>query len=744
MRGFLFFNIIKSKPLNNSGFIEKQTYRDEEGNDFEKYFDAVGNLRRERKFIDGSTVGDDPPGFLTTDYLYDSLYRLTRVKTPGGKRIRYSYDSYGRQSKRITPDAGQTDYWYDKNSNLTYSQDANQRTTDANKYSFRNYDGLNRLTGIGENIFLDDSPANGDQFNSTNADFYLTVNVYDTITSAIVNSLFTVPYDYTSPVYTNGNLVSTAYRTNFGDPWNLKYYKYDVRGRVIKMWNIISGFDTLVTLYNYNSQDQITNYSHIRQGIKVSYNNIYDYSGRLSKVEKLTLPDNPNTDFINLSEYEYNENSQVSQQQLNEGSVTNLYFYNNRNWIAEMIQYEGYFGYLNGYFKNGNVKTQQLSGSYNDNFEVDFDLNYNYFYDKSNRQLYSKTSDTILQTENSYDKDGNILTLERTNGIGGIIDNFNYNYYSGTNKLKNVIGSGNQFTYDSNGNLITDALNNNESMYDHRNLITALKHKSQIIGDPIYITKYYYDESGNRMRKMTYLYIDTLNGREPPVNSDVSDKTKWELQNDEIYSRDVSGKELAIYKNNEIMEYPIYGLDMIGKIRDDDVYVYMKDHLGSVRAVLKDYNIVSAQDYDAWGYIYGERSYESSESKFKFTGKERDAESEYDYFGARYYDARIANWTSVDPLMEKHYDFSPYNYVLRNPLKLIDPDGQQIDPQSILNVYSWYVSDKIQRDYYNNLSLVGKEEFKRSQPDYSSGRVESAEIQPGDLIGGIVGVKLAS
>ena len=111
---------------------------------------------------------------------------------------------------------------------------------------YRNYDGLNRLTGIGENVFLDDSPSNGEQFNTANADYYLTINVYDTISSAIVNSLFTAPPDYTSPVYSNGNLVSTAYRTRYSDSWNFKYYKYDVRGRVIKMWNIISGFDTLI------------------------------------------------------------------------------------------------------------------------------------------------------------------------------------------------------------------------------------------------------------------------------------------------------------------------------------------------------------------------------------------------------------------------------------------------------------------------------------------------------------------
>ena len=58
-------------------------------------------------------------------------------------------------------------------------------------------------------------------------------------------------------------------------------------------------------------------------------------------------------------------------------------------------------------------------------------------------------------------------------------------------------------------------------------------------------------------------------------------------------------------------------------------------------------------------------------------GKERDNESTYDYFGARYYDAGIGRWGSIDPLFEKHIQWTPYNYVLGNPLILIDPDGKQ-------------------------------------------------------------------
>ena len=65
----------------------------------------------------------------------------------------------------------------------------------------------------------------------------------------------------------------------------------------------------------------------------------------------------------------------------------------------------------------------------------------------------------------------------------------------------------------------------------------------------------------------------------------------------------------------------------------------------------------------------------------KFTGKERDSETNLDYFGARYFSGAQGRFTSPDPKLftARHLanpqKWNKYAYVRNNPLILIDPDG---------------------------------------------------------------------
>jgi len=105
-----------------------------------------------------------------------------------------------------------------------------------------------------------------------------------------------------------------------------------------------------------------------------------------------------------------------------------------------------------------------------------------------------------------------------------------------------------------------------------------------------------------------------------------------------------------------------------------------KDHLGSIRMTLdENAEVVTAQDYYPYGEILRSYSLGGLNGKYKYTEKERDTETNYDYFGARYYDSELGRWLSVDPLADKYFGWSPYNYTANNPLKFIDLNGMSYE-----------------------------------------------------------------
>ncbi len=62
-------------------------------------------------------------------------------------------------------------------------------------------------------------------------------------------------------------------------------------------------------------------------------------------------------------------------------------------------------------------------------------------------------------------------------------------------------------------------------------------------------------------------------------------------------------------------------------------------------------------------------------ASYKFSAKEKDEETGYSYFGARYYMSDISIWNSVDPMADKYPNQSPFSYCGWRPINVIDPDG---------------------------------------------------------------------
>ena len=143
-------------------------------------------------------------------------------------------------------------------------------------------------------------------------------------------------------------------------------------------------------------------------------------------------------------------------------------------------------------------------------------------------------------------------------------------------------------------------------------------------------------------------------------------------------------------------EYVYFGSMRIAHrtVSSNAIYYYAADALGSSRSIA---STTSTPCFDADYYPFGgEHDYTSScTSNYKFTGQERDTESNSanDYFGARYYANSLGRFLSPDwsknPSPVPFGDFADpqtlnlFNYTRDNPLNRTDPTGHcDIDGES--------------------------------------------------------------
>ena len=104
-----------------------------------------------------------------------------------------------------------------------------------------------------------------------------------------------------------------------------------------------------------------------------------------------------------------------------------------------------------------------------------------------------------------------------------------------------------------------------------------------------------------------------------------------------------------------------------------------------------------------------------------FAGKERDSETGFSYFGARYYDSDIlTSWLSVDPMADKYPNLSPYAYCAWNPVRLVDPDGEEI-----INAYEKYKNNHQEIQDLKNKKEQAKTRKERREIQWQINNAES-------------------
>ena len=517
---------------------------------------------------------------------------------------------------------------------------------------------------------------------------------------------------------------------------------YDAKGREIRTHktNEFGGYTQIDTKLDFIGKRQYAKTFHKRNNsaalITVTDQYAYTPEDRLS----LHTQQINNQPVQLIAKNSYNEIGELISKNVGGNDVTGAiglqkidYRYNIRGWLTDVNndQPEGSAGFtlgqgdLFGFKINYNKVTESQNSAvvfsgqsmgglvkplYNGNIAETFWLSandnqlrkYGYQYDPLNRMLgafYQKPISVnptpgSYNEQVSYDKNGNILTLNRKGNLDSPIFNFdidNLNYTYNGNKLTKVSDSSNNpegfyetntagdtYQYDANGNLTADVSKGIiDVKYNHMNLPREINFSG---GAKI---NYIYNAEGVKLGK-------TSNNNTNTVKVDYLQGFQYEesqlsfFPHAEGYIKVTSGTFF-----NYVFNYT----DHLGNIRatwafDDRegmVKILEENHYYPFGLKHKAYNTVAytfIEPSAGMGYYYpvleqtGTRD-SKNPYKYKYNGKEWQDElglNTYDY-GARSYEPAIGRWMNIDPLSEEGRRWSPYTYAMNNPVYFLDPDG---------------------------------------------------------------------
>lgn len=484
-------------------------------------------------------------------------------------------------------------------------------------------------------------------------------------------------YDYKSrPIrtYVTNNLSTTSYiQTDV---------KYDFEGKIMetitrhKPSSDVAEI-TIRDYFTYSEQGRLLTHSNKvnNNSIQLLADNTYNELGQLiGKKVGNTVGSTP------LQEVDYYYNIRGWLKSIND--ITNLgtdlfAFKLNYNEVENETNYEGKALY------NGNIaETYWRTG------KDDVKRKYGYFYDDLNRltnAVYQRPNSSgigvVTNAYNeslTYDKNGNIITLQRNGDIEEIapaleIDDLNYVYRANTNELIKVTdnlttspsgfndraNNAEEYGYDAHGNMTRDDNKGiTDIRYNHLNLPIKITFGTQ--GEIAYV----YNAEGKKL-----------------------EKTVTQTGSTAVTTKYLDGFQ---YVDNVLQFFP-HAEGYVKKNGNNYNYVFnYTDHLGNVRLSYQDVDlnstietseIIEENNYYPFGLKHSGYNNtlgiggNSEAQKYGFENKEWQNElglNVYD-FGARSYDPALARWTTVDPVI--HFNQSVYTAFDNNPIYFADPSG---------------------------------------------------------------------
>ena len=315
--------------------------------------------------------------------------------------------------------------------------------------------------------------------------------------------------------------------------------------------------------------------------------------------------------------------------------------------------------------------------------------------DDSRRYSYGEIDGVGTVDNIQYDRNGNIQSLQRTARASGqtvIFDQLAY-YYKGNQLLavddaikgqttlgdftdngRRFDGISPEYHYDPNGNVITDENRGLKIGYTEGNNMPAMiMHEGGTIMNR-------YSFGGQKLGRK---FLDA-NGQ---------------LVSDETYY----GSLVMEQRDPTRILFEDGYIDLTPGQRPVFNY-HLKDHLGNVRIELRPGGnmygtVVQSNDYFPFGMAYThsravkydgdalafderaatENITYTKDNRYLYNGKEEQPmPGKWLDYGARMYDPQLGRWHVMDGHSEKYNSWSPYNYCLNNPIRLIDYLG--LDP----------------------------------------------------------------
>lgn len=362
---------------------------------------------------------------------------------------------------------------------------------------------------------------------------------------------------------------------------------------------------------------------------------------------------------------------------------------------------------------NGNI-SQQLWRTASDNTI----RGYIYHYDELNRLKeanYHKPNSTIPFPGNfdeiiTYDKNGNIQTLQRFAGYDNasyfeMIDNLSYTYglNSGgayfTNKVNKITdgtnsskgfsngnsGTSIDYSYDSNGNLISDLNKNITSIdYNYLNLPTKIKWNNSESKK----IEYFYSSTGQKIQKKI------TNGSQIFI-TDYLDGFQYFNGKLEFFPHQEGYVKHTLLNNQSTFDYVYNYTDHLGNVRlsyakdpstsdlkiltENHYYPFGLKHQKYINPALR--NIESTLDQSSKAIIdinpQDETKSIYSNYDYKYNYQEWQDEFGLNWYAMdfRNYDPAIGRFHSADPLGELTPDWTPYRFAFNNPVYFSDPTG---------------------------------------------------------------------